>query len=229
MNLKRIALIFCLLSAAFATNSIAQIPGNPENFCRNGFFPRESADFRLADVIGKTGDRVYFYGDERDDCPAGKNCRLKSYLVPGNEVIVSRSLGDYSCVWYQPPAGYETVSWIPTDRLKFKEIRENTAGFLGEWYFYENTIAVATSKKRGFLQVQGNAFWQGFGDNIHIGEIEEEVAPKGRKILIGESDKGEYACRASLTLLGQYLIVADNLNCGGANVTFSGIYRRIKK
>jgi len=30
-------------------------------------------------------------------------------------------------------------------------------------------------------------------------------------------------------LIGDYLLAADNGNCGGANVSFSAIYRRAKR
>ena len=33
-------------------------------------------------------------------------------------------------------------------------------------------------------------------------------------------------CRARMRLIGPYLLVADNGQCGGLNVSFSGAYRR---
>lgn len=231
MNRIKFAIFALCVSVMFASNSFGQLDGNPENFCRNGFFPREDVEFRIANVVGNTGEKIHFYSDEREDCPAGKNCRRKSYLVPGDEVIVSRSLGGFSCVWYQPRVGSETVSWIPTPNLKIKALPAvaSPSAFLGEWSFYENSITVKESKKSGVLAVYGNAFWKGLGDNIHIGEIEEEVSPKNGVLLIGEKDNGEYDCKATMKLIGRYLIVGDNLNCGGANVTFTGVYRRSAK
>lgn len=85
------------------------------------------------------------------------------------------------------------------------------------------------SKKRGLLGISGNAVWQGLVDNIHVGEIDDEVALQGNVLKIGENETDEYACNVSMQLVGKYLIVADTLNCDGANVMFSGVYRRIAK
>lgn len=212
----------------FSVGVFAQIEGNPENWCRNGAFPSESNDFRLAKIKGKKGERVYFYGEE-NDCPNGKNCRLKSYLIPGDEVIVSRNFGKWSCSWYQPKRGAETVGWLETENLEFSELSQNpeTKDWLGEWnYGRESSITIAKSKKSGFFDVKGNSFWNGGGGNVNVGEIEESVSADGNILKIGEKDTEEYACKVTMRLLGRFLVVSDNLNCGGLNVTFSGVYQR---
>ena len=43
----------------------AQLKGNPENWCRNGHFPRESKDYRLAKIKGAAGDKIYFHDDSK--------------------------------------------------------------------------------------------------------------------------------------------------------------------
>src|SRR4051812_5697651 len=97
LNLLILLIVFGFI---FANQIFAQLDGNPPNTCRNGYFPRESKDYQLARIMGKSGEKVYFYGDEREDCPQGKNCRLKSYLIPADEIIVSRTLGGYACSWF---------------------------------------------------------------------------------------------------------------------------------
>jgi hypothetical protein len=37
---------------------------------------------------------------------------------------------------------------------------------------------------------------------------------------------GRYDCAVRLRQLGPYLFAADNQYCGGANVSFTGLYRR---
>ena len=221
-------LFIIVFGLVLTANSFAQLEGNPENYCRNGFFPRESKTYRLAKIKGKPKERIYFFGDEREDCPQNKNCRLKSYVVPNDEVIVSRELGDFACVWFQPKNGSETVGWLHTEKLSYlpetKDLKIND--WIGNWRFYDNSIDIVISKKRGFLGVSGNAVWKGLGDNVHVGEFnEEEVAPQGNVLKIGESETEEFDCQVTMRRVGRYLIVADNLNCGGANVTFSGVYQ----
>lgn len=206
----------------------AQLEGNPDNFCRNGAFPRESRDFKLARIAGKKGERVYFYGDEREDCPGGKNCRQKSYVIAGDEVIVSRSFGDYACGWFQPVKGSETVGWIKSENLEMLESNRNPSekDWLGEWDFYKNAIVIAKSKTPGMYAVTGDATWEGQAGNVHVGELDESAKPVENLLKLGENDTEEYACKVSMWLLGKYLVVSDNLNCGGLNVTFSGVYQK---
>ncbi len=223
---QNLAILF--LGLIFSIQVFGQIDGNPVNYCRNGFFPRESNAYQLAKITGKKGEKIFFYGDEREDCPGGKNCRLNSYLVPGDEIIVSRSLDGFACAWFQPKKGAETVGWINIDKLEWLATNENPAAeeWLGEWRFYDNSVLITKSKTADFFDISGNAFWKGFGDNIHVGELDHRAKPLGNKLKLGENDTGEFDCKVSMRLVGKYLIAADNLNCGGANVTFSGVYRR---
>jgi len=221
--------ILGILTAMFFTAQVfAQLDGNPENLCRNGFFPRESKEYKLARITGKKAEKIYFYGDERDDCPGGQNCRQKSYLIPGDEIIVSRSFGDFACSWFQPRKGSETVGWIKLENLEWIQTNQNPAekDWLGEWLFYDNSIEISKAKKPDLLAITGNATWKGLGDNIHVGELDESAKPSGNKLKLGENETGEYACKVSMLLLGKYLIVSDNLNCGGVNVSFSGVYQK---
>lgn len=228
--MKKFTQNFALLLFAFGfiltAQVFGQLEGNPENFCRNGFFPRESKEYSLAVVKGKKGEKVYFYGDEREDCPKNKNCRLKSYVVPKDEVIVSRKFGNFACVWFQPKKGSETVGWISLQNLEFRNLLQSFNEIIGNWKFYDNDIKIVKTAKPSVYKVTGNAFWKGFGDNIHIGELDGEAKFTERTLKYGAEETDEYACKVTMYLVGKYLIVSDNLNCGGANVTFSGVYRR---
>lgn len=209
----------------FSLSTFAQLEGNPENWCRNGFFPRESQDYSLGTIKAKKGERVYFYGDDKD-CPNGKNCRNKSYLIAGNEVIVSRKFGNWACSWYQPKKGSETVAWIPLKNLEFKEMVQGIESYAGKWSFYNNEIEIKKTKEPKVFEVKGLAFWKGLGDNIHTGELDGKAVWNEKYLAYGEEDKSEYACRVKFDLVWKFLIVSDNLNCGGVNVTFTGVYTR---
>jgi hypothetical protein len=93
--------------------------GHPENWCRNGAFPRESKDYRLAKIKGAAGERIYFHDDGKERCPAEPSCRSKAYVIPDDQVIVSRTFDRLACSWFQPRKGSETVGWIETDRLEW--------------------------------------------------------------------------------------------------------------
>ncbi len=225
MKFSKIVFILLLLLSSFA--AFAQLEGNPENFCRNGFFPRESEDYSIGKIKGKKGERIYFYGDD-ENCPNGKNCRLKSYLIPNDKVIVSRKFSNFACAWYQPKKGAETVGWISLDKLEFinmvQSIRKEA--WTGTWKFYDSEINIAATNEENIYKVTGNAFWKGLGDNIHIGELDGIAKIVETDLKYGEEETDEFACKVKLRLIDKFMIVSDNLNCGGMNVTFSGVYRR---
>jgi hypothetical protein len=201
----------------------AQDDGNPANWCRNGPFTSYQ-NLRPARVTGGPKTRVNFFGDE-GNCPTEGNCQLKSYLLAGDQLIAAKSYDKFTCVWYQAPKGRATVGWIPTEKLTFSAANENPPlkSWLGAWKFYDNSINIALPKgKPGSLYVTGQAYWRGLGDNIHTGEIDATGQPAGN--LFESAAKEEYDCGFTLRLIGKYLIVKDNLQCGGANVTFSGVY-----
>lgn len=225
--MHRVVLCIFLLSIS----AFAQIDGNPANWCREGFFTRDSKDFNIAKVKGGKASRVYFYGDDRDECPAGANCRQKAFVVGGDEVLVNRSSGGFACAWFAPQKGKPTVGWIRTSDLDFPAMLLDAAprSWLGEWKFGDNGIEFTENKLPGSLNVTGNATWIGANPGqVHVGELDGRYEPKDGVISYSDGDD-EYDCRVTMRLLGSYLIVADNLKCGGVNVTFSGIYTRRRK
>lgn len=223
---SRPALLLLALCCAGSGARAQDEGGNPANWCRNGAFARDSGAFGLARVKGEKGSRLHFYGDE-EGCPGpAAKCRQKAYLIPGNEVLTSRTFGDWVCAWYQPARGAEKVGWLPADRLGAVADAENPplASWVGTWGFYDNSLRLSRGRRAGVLRVAGDATWQGVNPgNVHVGELSGEAAPSGNALKLGEDPDD---CRATLRLVGPYLVVADNKRCGGHNVTFDGVYRR---
>jgi hypothetical protein len=203
---------------------LSYIDGNPPNWCRGGHFPQADVDFSVMKVNGGKTTRAYFYGDD-GDCPNGANCRERAYVIGGDEVIASRSYGDFVCAWYQPAKGTETVGWIKMSDLRPGYASEGPASFTGEWVYGESDLKIEVIGA-GALSVKGNSFWRGLGDNIHIGEVDDSGTPVGNILAVGGSD--EYDCRMKLRRVGDFLVVSDNKNCGGVNVSFDGVYRKRK-
>jgi hypothetical protein len=216
-------LLFCAPLQAYAQDA----GGNPANWCRNGAFASDSQEFRLARVKGTRAQRAYFHGED-EGCPGpDAKCRRKAYVVAGDALVVSRTFGEYVCAWFQPARGYETVGWIRSDQLELSETDASPAPalWLGEWGFHSNSLRITRGAKAGALRVEGEAFWHGVNpDNIHTGELGGEAAPAGNVLTLDDGD----ICRATLRLVGTYLIVDDNNDCGGMNVTFDGVYRKKK-
>ena len=225
MNKKGAILVMLLMWCCLSTTPVRaqDVNGNPANWCRNGLFPAEQTDFKLAKVNNAKGARTHFYSDD-ENCPsADAKCRLKSYVVPGDQVLVSRQYGSWVCSWYQPRKGHETVGWLPAESLSIYEpdARPGLAEWLGLWNYYDNTLNVRRGGKTGFLTVKGDALWRGLGDNVHVGAVAAEAQPQGNELILVEEE-----CRVVLKLVGDFLLASDNSECGGANVRFNGVYKR---
>jgi hypothetical protein len=96
--------------------------------------------------------------------------------------------------------------------------------WLGSWEFYNNSLLITRGAKAGTLRVEGEAFRHGVNpENVHTGEVNGEAAPAAGVLSLDDD-----ICRATFRLVGPYLIVDDNGDCGGANVTFDGVYRKRK-
>ncbi len=217
-------ILFLMVAPLFA-----QLDGDPENWCRNGLFPRENVDYSLAYVKAKRGEQIHFYGDMENDCPNNKNCRLKSYLINDDEVIVSRKFGNFACAWFQTKKGAETVGWIPLEKLEFINSVQSAgkSAWTGKWKFYDSDINIAATGKADVYKITGSAFWQGLRkDNVHIGELDGEAKLVETILKYGEGSGDEFDCKVTMRLIGDYLIASDNNNCGGVNVSFSGVYRK---
>jgi hypothetical protein len=222
-----------LVSSALAACSLlliapasAQLAGNPERYCRDGYFPRESKQYRLAKIKGAPGDKAYFHDDGDERCPADQSCRLKSYVIPNDEVIVSRTLDKFACSWFQRARGAGTVGWIETERLAWVGSVQSPIerDWLGAWRTGGSFIQISKSKKTGWLAVKGEATW-GSGSNMHTGALDHDAKPSGDRMTFGDGTD-EFDCQVEIQLVGKYLIVGDNLHCGGANVSFSGVYQK---
>lgn len=226
MRIASLTLIVFLSAVCF----FGQSPDNPDNWCRQGLFTRETTNFYSGYIKGKKGTKVYFHDDISDDCPMSSACRSTAYVLPGYRVLTTRKYNGFVCTWFAPLKGEPTVGWLRESEvdLPLSVAYGGTKDFVGDWRYAENSISIAFDKDPKFVRVKGNAFWKGMGDNIHIGELDGRFAPNNG--VINYSDGAdEFDCQATIRLLTDYLVVSDNMNCGGANVTFSGVYRKFSK
>ncbi len=136
----------------------------PENLCQSGGFPLDSDDYRAAKVKGARGEKIYFHDDSKASCPADRSCRLKAYVIPGDQVIVAHTLGKFACSQFQPLKSPETIGWIETDRLDWADTRQppEEREWLGEWRLFDNVIRISKAKTPGVLKHQRRGLL-GFG------------------------------------------------------------------
>ena len=205
--------VFLLVSLAFAQD---------DKICRESLFTRAEA-LSLAKITAVPDSRAYFYNDF-DNCPSldTDSCREASYLIAGDELVVSKEYEGFSCAWYAGAS--ETVGWLESDRLEPVQIKPpEHQNWLGHWQYNDNEIYLTELKFSDDFLLEALAIWQGDGANIHIAEVFERIyAPQYHSIQITTED----GCFLQLSIMNDYLAAMDNLKCGGANVSFNGIYKK---
>ena len=216
------AFMFLLL----AYPSAVAAAGPDEGLCRNGMFGEENSSIGLGVVAG--AGRNYFVYDMQG-CPnATAQCRLKSYVVSGQRVVIGRTQGRYICAYY-PSKGGGTAGWLDAARVKPVAVRQNPpfSAWVGQWSDEGNPV-VRFYVRHGKLTAHGFAAWPSFDPPLkqypggpHTGEIDEPVRLSGNRA---------YAtgCEVTFTLLGNLLVAADpKRECDGVNVSFTGVYQRV--
>lgn len=195
----------------------------------NSFDSRDHGDpalakLGLAAVTGK--DAAHF-----STCP-GANCIGKPYLLAGDTVVTAQTVSRWTCALFPNKLG-GTTGWLPANRLAALPVDRNPqlSAWSGKWR-RDTDAAMDIRVTGGKLTIAGEAFWRGSPVNVHTGELEGTNRPSGNLLDLpppAERRKDfdpSLDCIAELRLVGPYLLVEDNMHCGGMNVTFTGAYRR---
>jgi hypothetical protein len=200
-------------------------------------------------ALGRVTDqspRVHFLKTSilKAGCPAtNAACRDKAFLVPGDEVVIIGTKGDFVCAGYAGKQGRVTDGWLPRAAISIVQDRPpvDAKGWVGRWRSGpEQTIVIEQAGKPGFLSVKGDATW-GASDPervkrgaVNTGSLEGQAKAEGAVLVFGMGENGtvsfdqadEADCKVRMERLGPYMLVKDNNMCGGMNVTFTAIYRR---
>lgn len=199
-----------------------------DGFCRNGIFGIQNSSVGLAAITGK--GRAHFLED-MDGCPnAQARCRQTSYVIPGDTVLTGRSRGRYTCVFF-PNKGGGSAGWMDSARLRPLPVRRNPSlrQWVGQWSD-NGDPEVRFTLRRGRLRVDGDSYWPSPNPSLeerpggpNIGDIGEPVRVTGNRAHAPD-------CNVRFILLGNWLVAADpDMQCGGANVSFTGVYRRVRR
>lgn len=202
-------------------------------------------------VTVKAGPKRYFYQDgySARGCPAlTAACRRKAYVVPGDQLVAMETKAGFTHVEYIAPHRTDpTDGWVESAALApVKLSAPKPADWIGHWASWDNAIDVGPGKG-GTFKLSGEALW-GSRDpekvergSVHVGQFAALVKLSGDRVAFASTwgaDEAEDhaalpydtsdpdACKLRLRLLGPYLLAEDSGNCGGAGVTFTGVYRR---
>lgn len=235
--------LVALLAATGAAAEAQDRPSPTKNECRRTPSLSEGPALGFGRIVAAGRTAFIKDGLAQNGCPdASAECRERAYLVAGDAVILGERRGGYVCASYRGAKGdLARTGWIPADAVTTEPPPPVAPGdWLGTWSQAEGQIRIKPGDKPGTLSVTGDATW-GLGDpervkrgGVNMGEISGTVTPAGdgASFAMGEKDTlpvtkgGEYDCKVWLRRLGPWLVVEDNLACGGMNVTFRGVYRR---
>lgn len=157
------------------------------------------------------------------DCDPSRSC-ISLKLDPGSPVLIYRKKGEWTCGYGVNRHG-AGPAWFRTRDLRALEFTEAPAieAWYGVWKSGVDRMAISASKNRGELHLIGNATWHGANGNEHFGHVEGNATPSRNRLHIVDGE-----CVIDLTLAGRYMLADDNQQgCGGMNVSFSGIWRRV--
>jgi len=229
--------VICLLflNTMMAGPASAYDPDDPKN-C-NGVDWDDKSAWIVAKVTAKP--RVNFIKSPYDDdfkaesCPAETSaCRKNSYLVTGDLVFVGKTNGAFTCIGYQSPQAKKqtwATGWLPSAALTPVARMSPTkpSDWIGTWYHPGGPIEIRQGDG-GKLHVEGGITVPTARD-FHNGEFEAEVTPQN-DMLDFVDDGANYgeACHVQMQRIDAWLLVGDNSGCGGAGVSFQGLYRRTK-
>jgi len=210
---------------SLATPTVAQDiePISPEFAARQ--------DMTLARVLH--GSRAVFYhGEEIEGCPGPTaKCQRRAFVVAGDVVLIGEVRGSLVEAFYTDAGGRPTHGWLARSALTpISPPQPTSLSWIGHWKYDEADIDISAGKRPGNIKAEGRALW-GMHDPdrvkrgaVNDGEFAGEATLTGDHIQFIDTDYE--GCRVSMRLIGPYLVAADNLGCGGLNVSFSGIYRR---
>ena len=147
-------------------------------------------------------------------------------------------LNGFACASFVNRRGTTTHGWLPAARLTTIPAKPaDDASWIGNWQRVEASIKI-TRGKDGALSAEGDATW-GAGDKgrvargaVNLGEFSGKLRRTGEIALVADDDLASFEtaandrCVVRMRALGPYLQVEDNRNCGGMNVSFTGLYTR---
>ncbi len=198
------------------------------DLCRNGRFPAQETTFGLAKVVG--APRVSLRSDS-PPCPNDSDaCRGHAYVVRGDTVLTGVTSGEFVCAFFPGPGG-GSAGYVRNNEIASQPPAATTplTAWIGTWRNGDNSIVLSRDGAR--LKASGEAYWPSANPSPkdrpggpNMGDMGGTAMPSGNTVLFASDNPDE--CRVKLTLLSPFLLAADNSNCGGMNVSFTGVYRK---
>ena len=190
----------------------------------------DAANYKVAIAKRKTN----FFGDQGNPTSA--------YILRGDEVVVVSQTDKMACVEFSN-ANSGGLGWLKlADLGPIQKQTLKPADWAGN--FQRDNLGSFVELKAqpgGVLSAKGGAYWAASAElakkwGPNIGELEGDGKIENGVVHIGTPEKDGTDCTVDLRLLSKhYIIVAKHtaddgsLSCWGHNVSFDGLYVRVKK
>ncbi|WP_241579800.1 hypothetical protein [Rosenbergiella nectarea] len=185
------------------------------DLCRNGMFPTYDGNYNVG-IINKN---TKSYDDECID--GNEKCVSKGRLLKGDEVLLSHAMKGFLCYWKDD----NNVDFVKSEDVTIKknvDRKINGKNIVGVWEYGDSTVNIAL-RKGGKYHISGQSYWYGGHGNLHYGELDSDA-----KVVNGAmSWNGPDLCTGTIKLIGHQIIINDNKQCGGASVSFDGVYQKL--
>ena len=223
---------FAYLAAVWLLTSVA--PAVAEG-CNAYLFPSSVAEVTLARVQPA---RLPILVDG-DGCPAaGTSCDSKSYLVAGDQVLVSGAHGAYRCATFIS-ARKQSTGWIASAAVVPLPQPKTPDTWSGLWKRQQGHASLTIRKQGAGCFASGLATYAVSPTNVRTGvasgRLKESSFPWGIVARFGIDGSDQTPpCTVEIRQIGPWLVVNDgatedaNSACGGMGVTFNGVYQRVR-
>ena len=218
--MRQLAIVALATAAASAAGAARAGPAQA-TLCSEG---PAAASFGLATIVGAPKVRL-------NTCPPGAaGCAEPPhapYVIPGDLVIVGARAGNAVCV-AKPNRQGDSAGWVTEYQVQPQPTPPaSPSTWVGHWTL-PGGDSIDLKAQGAALVASGAACWPAcntsgklkYGPNV--GDLDGKGTPQDGRLSIGSPDD----CQVEMWLVGPYLVVFDNLGCGGMNVSFTGIYQR---
>ena len=190
----------------FSSAAGAQVATPAERCPFEGFGP----EFPLAIAVRSTETWVL--------CPPNGGCRT-SPLKAGEPIAVYHTQGSWTCAGL--PGG---PGWVRSGDLRtlVADATPPLRSWVGSWNGGAGRVTIQQAKAAGALTLSGRGTWNGANGVVHSGRFGGDASPRGNRLHFSDG-----YCEIDLALIGGFITASDNAGCGGLNVSFSGIWKRV--
>src|SRR5262249_38610683 len=189
----------------------------------------------ISRVDGAAAKAVFVGSAGEDAAGPGATTGLRGGAEPGALVLTGKVNGVYACVAFQPLNDRKQIwtnGWIASARLApvAPASATQSSDWTGTWRHTGGEITIKPAKG-GKLSIAGEHTYPVAG-SVRTGDFAAEAAPAGGLLaFVDGGDKpfdkaAEDECQVRMQRVGAILVVEDNGTCGGAMVTFTGLYQR---